>query len=227
MQDIQETLYRVNTLDAAFRGLVMLLCFMAAGRCGEVAHVAWNLFEMNHAFGLVFIIWRDMKNSKDKPVPLLPAVDNPNHDICLSLACAASFGLFNITAGPPTENKYLFSWLKCVQNKAVASKISGYIGDLVEGSTWRASKLRANSLNKNPDPPQTSQSLRHGSAEEMEANGVAPYIAADLSAHAPNAAGGATGGEGGAGPGYAPYHAISKKNVILGESPFKSKAREG
>ena len=92
MIDIIAALTRANTNDAAFRKLVLLLNFFSAGRSGEVAGVAWPLISMNYALRLPVVNWYDLKNSKTKPVVLVPDKSCPESDIYLAFSDAAAVG---------------------------------------------------------------------------------------------------------------------------------------
>ena len=109
IEAIGAALSGAGTQEAAFRKLVIMLSFLACGRCGEVASLAWPLVKWDHALGAPILMWRDYKNSKDKPVVLLCNNSNSDGDIFLAFADAAAQGQFNL-GGPVSEgeNKFLF-----------------------------------------------------------------------------------------------------------------------
>jgi hypothetical protein len=103
---IAAKLTKANSKDGAFRKLVIMLSFMACGRCGEVVSVAWYLLKWNYALGVPVITWRDFKNSKDKPVVLLCSLESSDGDILIAFGDAAAHNQFN---GCGISSCFLFS----------------------------------------------------------------------------------------------------------------------
>ena len=187
---------RVGNIEAAMRALVLVLCFMAVGRCGEVAFLEWSLIDWDLAFGLVILTWRDVKNSKDKPVPLLPDAKTWTLDFYFISGFAAVLGMFNVRASSSSSSsegdegpRFLFEQLKGLTGSgSVANKISGFLSDMtnpMSKSKFRASMPKYSAEYFGTDNNITSHSCRHGALDEMEANGVYESNASDLSGHAP------------------------------------------
>lgn len=214
MIDIIAALTRANTNDAAFRKLVLLLNFFSAGRSGEVAGVAWPLISMNYALRLPVVNWYDLKNSKTKPVVLVPDKSCPESDIYLAFSDAAAVGQFNRGAGSAyTDVKFLFAQFADVGNKSTAAKVSRMLQDMVPGAPGPYAAFSVPVLNE--PGGYTSQGIRHGAIEEMEANGVGPSFVTDLSGHAPGSKGGAAQGNAFS----IFYHKATPQRVTVGKSP--------
>jgi integrase len=212
-----EAYTRADNQEGALRALVLLLCFMAAGRCGEVAFIMWSLIEWDSALGIAIATWRDAKTSKDKPVPFIPAADAWASDIYLAFADAAAYGVFNL--GGPSTPKLLFPELDGLSS--VANKVSQYLQDATPGSKSKfASFLPKDSTEFFGDGSRnfTSHGIRHGACDEMGANGVNENNASDLTAHAQAEGGGKSKG---GGTFVSTYRKVTKQSVVLGKRFFR------
>jgi len=204
-------LAEAGTQDAAFRKLVILMSFIAAGRCGEVASVAWPLIRWDYALGVPVVKWRDIKSSKDKPVVLLPSRLSSDGDIFIGLGDCAVLGQFCI--GGPSE--FLFSQFANLAGAGVAPKVSKMLQALVPGAPGDYSKFTVDDLGLLAHPP-TSHDIRHGAVETMEANGVGPGHVIDVTGHAPGSRGDdKTGVQ--QGSALSSYHKTTPSRVTVGK----------
>jgi hypothetical protein len=204
-------LAEAGTQDAAFRRLVVLMSFIAAGRCGEVASVAWPLIRWDYALGIPIVKWRDIKNNKDKPVVLLPSRLSSDGDIFIGLGDCAVLGQFCL--GGPSD--FLFHQFAQLKGAGVAPKVSKMLQALVPGAPGDYSEYTVNELGLLAHPP-TSHDIRHGAVETMEANGVGPGHVIDVTGHAPGSRGGdKTGVQ--QGSAFASYHKATPARVTVGK----------
>ena len=182
---IVEAYISANCADASFRAVICLQSYMAVGRCSEVAINDWHSVAWNHEHHIAVHNWRDIKNSKKKPVPILPSRVKHQLDLYLIYADAGILGNFNL-GGPSKgqDHKIIFDQFSFV-NKA-APKVSRMIEDITQGST---SGAYCSHLVPSIVPGTTSHGFRHGPIEDMEGTGVEGGLAADLSGHAPPSGG--------------------------------------
>jgi hypothetical protein len=214
MRAIVSNLTMANTAEANFRKLVMLNCFMAVGRSGEVGTGGWGLIKFHPALKLYVQSWYEYKTSKVKPVPILPACVSWELDMYLIQGDAACTGQFNLGASdqpssPDGTGKLLYPQLASVGS--VATKISKMLQDLVPGSGSQFAAFEVPLLN---ELGYSSHGFRHGAIEEMEANGVGPGHVTDLSGHAQSSG---SSGSSSSSAFESSYHKISVARVVIGE----------
>lgn len=183
------------------------MIFAAAGRGGEVASCAWNLINFDHALGLNYFDWIDYKNSKKKPVPILPGL-TPDSDVFLAFGDCAINGQFNI-GGATIERfgKSVFTQFDGLSD--VSTKVTSMLTCFAPMGTGCYGKYSVEGL----DEDATSHSLRHGACDEMSAHGVFPSHRTDLSGHAS----GSTGGPSQSSAFESNYNRIQLSNVVIGE----------
>lgn len=192
MIDIMTALTNANTRDAAFKKHVLLQSYLAVGRGGESVANSWRITNFRYDLEIVVLAWRDIKSSKEKPVPLLPDIESSFMDIYHATADSGAWGIFNI-GGPPEagEQKFVFHQLAKVQQ--VATKLSNMLQALVPGTPGPYSAFTVESLSpENYRGVPTSKDMRCGPIQEMDGFGVDPDHRRALSGHAPG--GGGAGG---------------------------------
>jgi hypothetical protein len=150
-----------------------------------------------------------LKNSKDKPVVLVCNKNNSDGDIFVAYADAAVHGQFNL-GGPAEEGagKALFHQFFAVNG--VATKVSNMLQSLVPGATGAYSQHTVAELDDHDGI--SSHSIKHGSIEEMEANGVHSGNCTDLSGHAPS-----SDTQAKTGSAFDKYHRASNARVAVGK----------